>query len=86
MKQCDHQQQGIKYTGSVRDMIQIILNPENFDNRGIREKPELLVLFLPLLPDYFVEDGGNLARHILFRNTSMKRELTNNREPNRKSI
>ena len=81
MKKFNHQQHRKKYTGAARDVIQIILNYESFDNRCIREKPELLVSFLQLLPDYFVEDGEQLSMHITFRKASIRSELRSVAEP-----
>jgi hypothetical protein len=51
--------------GAARGIIRIIISHENFNNRSSKQKPELLILFLQLLPNYFVKDAEQFATDLI---------------------
>jgi hypothetical protein len=64
-----------QFMGAARGIIQIILNHENVDNRSTKQKPELLVPFLQLLPNHFVKDVEQLTTDLINRKSKIRNEL-----------
>ena len=75
MKKYTQQKYKKEFMSAAREIIQIILNHETFDNRSTKQKPELIVSLLQLLPKHFVKDGEQLTIHLIFRKSLIRNEL-----------
>ncbi|KAG7342144.1 helicase associated domain containing protein [Nitzschia inconspicua] len=63
------------FIAATREVIKIILNHENFENRPKDKKPDLLMLIIQLLPKHFVDAGRQCTMDLVFCGTTIRDEL-----------
>jgi hypothetical protein len=56
-------------------VLEIILNYRTFENQRRDQKPELIVLFLQLLPKHFLLNGERRTMDLVFRKSRLRTEL-----------
>jgi regulator of telomere elongation helicase 1 len=64
-----------EFIGSVRSILEIILHHEPIYGRSRKQKPELLGLLLQLLPKHFLNDVQQTTVDLVFRSSTIRKEL-----------
>jgi len=71
-----------EFITALRPIIKIILHHEPFNSRSRSQKPELLGLLLQLLPKHFLKDVQQATVDLVFRSTTLRKELKAALAPN----
>jgi regulator of telomere elongation helicase 1 len=63
------------FMAAASGIIKILLSHETFEDKSKSKKPELIMLILQLLPKHFVDLGRQYTMDLVFRGTTIRKEL-----------